>query len=60
MRKDRGLFEKDLAHLFQLLQVGNIKTKIFSRVGFDGLDGKWKKIMIGGTSGIVEVFSFTS
>ncbi len=57
MRKDRGLFEKDLAHLFQFLQVGNVKTKIFSRAGFDGLDGEWKKIMTGGTSGIVKVFT---
>ena len=55
LEKDRDLFEEDLAHLFQLLQAGNIKPKIVSRVGFDGLEGEWKKIMTGGTSGVVMV-----
>ena len=55
LEKGGDLFEKDLAHLFQFLQAGNIKPKIVSRVGSYGLDGEWKKIMTGGTSGIVKV-----
>lgn len=55
VKKDKDVFEEDLAHLFQLLQAGNIKPKIVSRVGFDGLEGEWEKIMAGGTSGVAMV-----
>jgi NADPH2:quinone reductase len=52
---DKDLFTEDLAYLHGLLRIGKIRPKIFSRVGFDQLDGEWNKVMAGGTNGVVVV-----
>jgi len=55
-KEDKEAFEEDLCYLHELLQVGKIGSKISSRVGFDKLEGEWKKIMAaGGESGVVVV-----
>jgi len=57
-KEDMDLFEEDLSHLHDLLQEGKIGPKISSRVGFDELEGEWKKIMgMGGahSGGVVVV-----
>eukprot|EP00984_Skeletonema_dohrnii_P023886 scaffold12989_cov162-Skeletonema_dohrnii-CCMP3373.AAC.2 len=55
-KEDKEAFEEDLCYLHDLLQVGKIGSKISSRVGFDNLEGEWKKIMAaGGESGVVVV-----
>jgi len=54
--EDKELFEEDLAYLQDLRQVGKIAPKIFSRVGFDQLEGEWKKVVTAdGISGVVVV-----
>jgi NADPH:quinone reductase-like Zn-dependent oxidoreductase len=54
---DKELFNEDLAYLHDLLQTGKISAKIFSRVGFDELEGVWEKVMEGETNGGVVVVS---
>ncbi|KAK1742691.1 hypothetical protein QTG54_006288 [Skeletonema marinoi] len=55
-KEDNEAFEEDLCYLHELLQAGKIGSKISSRVGFDKLEGEWKKIMAaGGESGVVVV-----
>lgn len=54
--EEKDLFEEDLSYLLDLLQVGKIAPKIFSRVGFDQLGGEWEKVVTAeGISGVVVV-----
>ena len=53
--EDKVLFREDLAYLLDLLKVGKIRPRIFSRVGFDKLEGEWEKVMSGGANGCVLV-----
>ncbi len=54
--EEKELFEEDLAYLQDLLQVGKIAPRIFSRVGFDQLEGEWEKVVTAeGISGVVVV-----
>mmetsp|Transcript_23132 Transcript_23132/g.36132 ORF Transcript_23132/g.36132 Transcript_23132/m.36132 type:complete len:257 (+) Transcript_23132:1539-2309(+) len=52
---DQEMFTEDLAYLYHLLQIGKIEPKIFSSVGFDGLQEEWEKVMGGGAKGVVIV-----
>lgn len=54
--EEKELFEEDLAYLQDLLQVGKIAPKIFSRVGFDQLEGEWDKLVTAeGITGVLVV-----
>ena len=52
---DQEMFTEDLAYLYQLLAIGKIEPRVFSRVGFDDLEEEWEKIMGGGANGVVIV-----
>jgi D-arabinose 1-dehydrogenase-like Zn-dependent alcohol dehydrogenase len=52
---DKELFTKDLAYLLDLLKIGKIRPRIFSRVGFDKLEGAWEKVLSVGGNGCVLV-----
>ena len=54
-KEDKELFTKDLFYLIDLLKGGKLKSRIFSRVGFDKLEGEWEKVMSGGANGCVLV-----
>ena len=51
--EEKELFTEDLAYLFQLLQSGKIKGRVFSDIGigFGMLEEKWMKVMTGATNG---------
>jgi NADPH:quinone reductase-like Zn-dependent oxidoreductase len=49
--EDKESFTEDLIYLHDLLQIGKIRPRIFSRVGFDELEGEWEKVMTGETNG---------
>jgi len=53
--EDEELFTEDLAYLHHLFQIGKIRPKIFSQVGFDELEDEWEKVMTGGTNGGVVI-----
>jgi NADPH:quinone reductase-like Zn-dependent oxidoreductase len=57
---DKELFTEDLAYLLRLLQIGKIRPRIFSRVSFNELEGKWvegewQKVMSAKANGVVLV-----
>jgi NADPH:quinone reductase-like Zn-dependent oxidoreductase len=55
--EDKELFTEDLAYLHDMLQIGKIRPKIFSRVAFHELEDEWEKVMEGETKGGVVVVS---
>ena len=55
--EEKEFFTEDLAYLHHLVQMGRIKRRVFSHVGFDKLEREWMRVMDGRSDGGVVTVS---